>query len=215
MTLFLDCVSLSRPSLCRELCRLTSFLRRCLHRCVRNDQSHELCHSPTDLSKQNGRNGKNQKKNEASQKSAKFPKFPNKLRRHKVRNKCATWFNMSAHFLQTSRTAHKIHKICIEQNTISRYIEHVLSSGLHIEHHRATPDTAFHRGITEKKHEKHKKMKGFHRFSMVSPKKKSAAPVQPQPPGSASLAHATNPPMAAPNVATRPYASGLPGRRRI
>ena len=154
MTLFLDCVSLSRPSLCRELCRLTSFLRRCLHRCVRNDQSHELCHSPTDLSKQNGRNGKNQKKNEASQKSAKFPKFPNKLRRRKVRNKCATWFNMSAHFLQTSRTVHKIHKICIEQNTISRYIEHVLSSGLHIEHHRATPDTAFHKGITEKKHEK-------------------------------------------------------------
>ena len=91
------------------------------------------------------------KKNDASQKSAKFPKFPNKLRRRKVRNKCATWFNMSAHFLQTSRTVHKIHKICIEQNTISRYIEHVLSSGLHIEHHRATPDTAFHKGITEKK----------------------------------------------------------------
>ena len=37
---------------------------------------------------------------------------------------------------------------------IEIYIEHVLSSGLHIEHHRATPDTAFHKITEKKKHEK-------------------------------------------------------------
>ena len=62
-----------------------------------------------------------------------------------------------------------------------------------------------------------KKHEGFPQvFHGFPPQKKSAAaPAQPQPPGSASLAHATNPPMAAPNVATRPYASVLPGRRMI
>ena len=114
MTKCLDCVSLGElapfvpaaPSLCHELCRLTSFLRRCPHQCVRNDQSHELCHSPTDLSnlsKQNAeRNGRNQKNKQVSQK-------------HEVSQVCQQ-VQTPAHFFHHSKT---VHKICIEPNKIS------------------------------------------------------------------------------------------------
>lgn len=62
-----------------------------------------------------------------------------------------------------------------------------------------------------------KKEGGSTSFPWIPPEKNPPRR-QFQPPGSASPAHAANPPMAAPNVATRPYASGLPGlpgRRKV
>lgn len=41
------------PGLSHGLCRSTSSLRRYLHQYAQNDQSHELCHSPTDLALSN------------------------------------------------------------------------------------------------------------------------------------------------------------------